>query len=129
MTDWAPNGTDTLPAGGAALTRCAMVATAGFPAAGEAAAAAGAHIGSLFCALGFSSAGRRSYCAGICSGSRRLLSAWGKRDFVGAGLLSLELGTGFSVTGALLSSVLPHDLRQSLGGAVVTGAGVFTVVT
>src|SRR5207245_1699731 len=62
-------------------------------------------------------------------GSGRLLSAWGKSGFAGAALLSPELGTGFSVIGALPSSFLPHDLRQSLGGAVVTGAGVVSVVT
>src|SRR5439155_26605375 len=59
----------------------------------EADATAGTSIVSFFCALGFSSAGRRSYCAGACNGSGRLLSAWGKNGRAGAALLSSELGT------------------------------------
>jgi hypothetical protein len=62
-----------------------------------------------------------------------LLSACGKVGFAGAALLSPELGAGlstdFSVPGALRSSALPQEVRQSLGGAVVTAGGVLTVLT
>jgi hypothetical protein len=128
MIDWAPSGTGMLPVGGEVLAGCATVAMAGCTTGVEAAAEAGTSIELRFCALGFVSIGWGSNCWGICSGSGRLLSAWGKTGLVGGALLSVDGCHGFAVVSTLLSSVLPHDLRQSLGGAAVTGATLFAVV-
>jgi hypothetical protein len=44
-------------------------------------------------------------------------------------LLSVVLSAGFALAAALLSSVLPQDWRQSVGGAAVLAAGLLDGVS
>ena len=117
-----------VPAGDCALVGSATEVMAGLTMGVEPAAGAVLSIVSRLGALGFSSTGRRLNCWGICSGSGRLLSACGRTGLAEAGWLSNDVCAGLSVVWGLLSSALPHDFRQSLGGAAVIGAGLGAVV-
>jgi hypothetical protein len=121
-------GTAVIMTGFTAGAGGTAVIMTGFTAGATAEAAARVSSGSRLGTFGLSSTPSRLNWDGICRGSGRLVSAWGKVGFGAAGLVSLGICAGVSVVGAFVSSLLPHDLRQSVGGAAVTAAGLLAVV-